>query len=215
MVQSSTVDLCSFADIDPFDYGLPSIPSHQPPPHLPEGVTAIAGQQAMQAVDCLAVPAFVEDLLIVHLRCPLRLSVKIRRWFHVHSQPGDLTLVPRGNTSRWSREGTMEALMLSLPPALMQKTALQDADSDPARFELVPRVGHADALVHAIGQAIVGELQTGGLLGALYLETLFRTLAIHLLRNHAVFVAAPAPVNGQLPRFKRFFFSLYSILNAP
>lgn len=92
------------------------------------------------------------------------------------------------------------ALLLGIPPTLTQKTAQQDTNDDPACLELMPRVGHADPLVHAIGQAILGELQAGGLFSALYLESLFRTLTLHLLRNHTVVAKAPSLANGKLPR---------------
>lgn len=141
----------------------------------------------------------MEDILLIQLRPLQRLSVKVDRWVHTKIAPGDLVLVPRGAPHTCDVDGTTEALLLSLPPTLTRKTALQDADCDPTCLEFIPRVGHADPLVHAIGQAILGELQTGGLFGALYLESLFRTLALHLLRNHAVFAKAPPSVNGKLP----------------
>ncbi len=146
-----------------------------------------------------AMPAFAEDVLTLHLRPLKRLSVKLDRWFHVNSVPGDLTLIPRGTPTTWCGGGTAESLLLSLPATLTRKSALQDTDDDPACLELIPRIGHADPLVHAIGQAILSELQTGGFLGALYLESFFRTLAVHLLRTHAVFAKTPPPVNGKLP----------------
>ena len=198
MTSSPTPGLCSFAEIDAYAVGS-VIPLHSPPPPLPENVIALGGRQEPTMQAAFTAPAFVEDLLTIHLRLPQRLSVKLDRWFHVNSVPGDLTLIPRGEASAWSGEGAAEALILTLPPTFTRKTALQDTNYDPAYLEFVPRVGHADPLVHAIGRAILSELQTGGLLGALYLESLFRTLAIHLLRNHAVFAKRPPPVNGKLP----------------
>ena len=146
-----------------------------------------------------AIPAFVEDLLTIHLRPPKRLSVKLDRWFHVNSVPGDFTLTPRGTPTTWCGAGAAESLLLCLPPTLIRKSALQDTDSDPDCLELMPRIGHADPLVHAIGQAVLGELQSGGLFGPLYLESLFRTLTLHLLHDHAVFTKAPLPLRGELP----------------
>jgi len=145
-------------------------------------------------------PAFAEDLLAIHLRTPVRMAVKLAHWVHIDSVPGDFVLVPRGAASTWGNEGTPEALLVMLPPRLTHKLAEQEAERDPAYIEFLPRVGQRDPLVYALGQAILGELQTGGLFGALYLESLFRTLALHLLRHHAVFAIAPTPVQGQLPR---------------
>jgi len=161
-------------------------------------VVACGGRQEAPPIAAFAVPAFVEDLLIIQRRPLPRLSMKGDRWVHTKIAPGDLVIVPRGEPRLWVVEGTSEALIVCLPPALTQKTALQDADYDAAGLELMPRVGHADPFINAIGEAILGELQTTGLFGALYLETLFRTLAVHLLRHHAVFAAAPPPATGRL-----------------
>jgi AraC family transcriptional regulator len=190
--------LCSFAEIDPYTFGPASVPLHPPPPRLPENVVARGGRLASDVFQPFSVPAFMEDLLMIHLRCPKRLLVKLNRWVRVESKPGDLVIVPRGHPTSWGGEDAAEALLLSLPPTLTQKTALQDADYAPTYFEFIPRIGHADPLVHSIGRAILGELQSGGLFGMLYLETLFRALVIHLLRYHAVFAVAPQPIGGNL-----------------
>lgn len=198
MTSSPTPGLCSFAEIDPYAFGPTATPLHPLPPRLPEDVIACGGRLEPPVKGAFAVPAIIEDLLAIHLQLPKRLSVKLDRWFHVDSVPGDFTLIPREILSTWNGGEGAEALVLSLPPTFTRKTALQDTNYDPTCLEFVPRVGHADPLVHAIGRAILSELQTGGLLGALYLESLFRTLAIHLLRNHAVFAKTPPPVNGKL-----------------
>ncbi len=199
MTPTPAPGLSSFAAVDPYALGPTAVPLHAPPPRLPEGVVVCGGRLETTQHRSFAMPTFVEDILTLHLRPLKRLSVKLERWFYVNNLPGDLTLIPRGTPTIWCGEGAAESLLLSLPPTLIRKSALQDTDYDPPCLELIPRVGHADPLVHAIGQAILGELQTGGLLGALYLESLFRTLAIHLLRDHAVFAKTPTPINGKLP----------------
>ena len=199
MTPSPTPNLCSFAEIDPYAFGPTAVPLHPPPPRLPEDVMACGGRQVVAPYGPNAIPAFREDLLIIQLRPLQRLSMKLERWVHTKIVPGDLVIVPRGEPRIWDVDGTAEALIVSLPPTLTRKTALHDIDYNPAFLEFMPRMGHADPLVHAIGHAVLGELQSGGLLGALYLESLFRTLAIHLLRNHAVFAKRPPPVNGKLP----------------
>lgn len=198
MLSPSIPALSSFAELDPYAIGPTAIPLHALPPRLPEGVVACGGRLEATQHRSFPMPPFVEDILTLHLRPLKRLSVKLARWFHVNSVPGNLTLIPRGTPTTWCGEGAAESLLLSLPPTLIRKSALQDTDYDPSCLELIPRAGHADPLVHAIGQAVLGELQSGGLLGALYLESLFRTLAIHLLRDHAVFAVASPSTNGRL-----------------
>lgn len=200
MTFSATPELCSFADVDPYAFGPTSIPLHPPPPPLPENVIACGGRLGSGSIQPFPIPAFLEDQVIIHLRFPKRLEMKLDRWVYIDTKPGDLALIPRGQPTMWGGEGEAEALILSLPPALTQKSALQDTNCDPTHLEFILRLGHADPLVHAIGQAILSELQTGGLLGALYLESLFRTLTIHLLRNHAVFRQQPSRASGKLPK---------------
>lgn len=199
MTSSLPPNLYSFTEVDPYALGPTSIPLHPPPPRLPENVVACGGRLASASIQPFSVPAFVEDILIIQLRPLQRLSMKVDRWVHTKITPGDVVLLPRGEPRIWYADGTAEALILSLPPTFTRKTALQDANYDPACLEFMPRIGHADPLVYAIGQAVLGELQTGGMFGALYLESLFRTLVLHLLRSHAVFTQTPTPVTGQLP----------------
>ncbi|WP_097653742.1 helix-turn-helix transcriptional regulator [Candidatus Chloroploca asiatica] len=198
MVTSGTLDLCSFAEIDPYTIGPKAEPLHPLPPHLPEGVAVRGGRHEPDLLAPFETPAFVEDLLIIHLRIPKRLSIKLDRWMHTDSMPGDLALIPRGHTCTWDAGGAGEALMVSVPPALSVKAAVQETRRAPDQIEFMPQLGRADPLVHAIGQAMLGELQTQGLFGMLYLESLLRTLALHLLRTYAVAPPSLVTVKGTL-----------------
>ncbi|MFN3358922.1 MAG: helix-turn-helix domain-containing protein [Pseudomonas sp.] len=199
MAPTAATSLCSFADIDPYAIGPKSEPLHPPPPRLPEGVAARGGRHEPDLLAPFETPAFVENLLIIHLRFPKRLSIKLDRWIHADSMPGDLTLIPRGQSCTWDGGGAGEALILSLPPELSNKTALLEANFALAQVEFMPRIGHTDPLAHAIAQAILSELQTEGLFGMLYMESLLRTLTLHLLRNYAVFTPKQTAVKGTLP----------------
>ena len=154
MTPAPAPGLSSFAEVDPYALGPTAIPLHAPPPRLPEGIVACGGRLEAAEHRSFAMPAFAEDLLTLHLRPLKRLSVKLDRWFHVNSVSGDLTLIPRGTPTTWCGGGTAESLLLSLPPTLTRKAALQDTDYDPTFLEFLPRIGYADPLVHAIGQAV-------------------------------------------------------------
>ena len=199
MAPTAASSLCSFAEIDPYTIGPKSEPLHPPAPLLLEGVAARGGRHEAELPAPFEPPAFVEDLLIIHLRFPKRLSIKMDRWIHVDSVPGDLVLIPRGQSCIWDGDGAGEALILSLPPTLSEKTASQETIREPMQVEYMPQVGHADSFVHAIAQAILSELQTEWLFGMLYMESLLRTLALHMLRNYAVFTPKPIVVRGALP----------------
>jgi AraC family transcriptional regulator len=198
MVKPGTPSLCSFADIDPYTIGPKAEPLHPPPPCLPEGVAVRGGRHEPNLLAPFETPAFEEDLLIIHLRLPKRLSMKLDRWIHADSMPGDLALIPRGHACTWDGGGAGEALMVSLPPMLSAKTAAQETNCAPDQIEFRPHLGHTDPLVYAIGRAILGELQTQGLFGMLYIESLLRTLALHLVRNCAVVTPTQMTVKGTL-----------------
>jgi len=70
---------------------------------------------------------------------------------------------------------------------LLATLAIDVLDIEPSRIELVERINTFDPLLYQIGLALLSELQSGGLAGQLYVESLTHTLAIHLLRNYAAF----------------------------
>lgn len=80
--------------------------------------------------------------------------------------------------------------------------AHQDFGNDPARVELIERVATSDPMIHAVGQAMLDELQSGGVAGDLYLGSLVQVLAVHLLRNYTAFPPKPPPEGvSQLSNF--------------
>lgn len=133
------------------------------------------------------VPAMDETILILQLAGEVDLSGKLVRSFPAErSSPGNLWVVPRGEPSEWAWNGPCELLHVYLAPTLFAAVATQTIEIDSSRIEIIARVGLHDPLVQQIGLAMLGELQQGGRLGRIYIETLTHTLAVHMLRNHAV-----------------------------
>jgi AraC family transcriptional regulator len=115
------------------------------------------------------------------------------------ARPGHMYLVPRGEPSAWAWDGRCELLHLCLAPTLLAAVAAETLEIDPARIELVPRICLYDPLIYGIGLALLGAMhdeggggrgERGGA-GRLYVESLEHTLAVHLLRHHAVFPVLP------------------------
>ncbi len=75
---------------------------------------------------------------------------------------------------------------------------MQAFDIDPANVELIERVTIRDPLMLHIGLAFHTELLSGGIADRLYVESLTNTLAIHLLRQHAVFPQHTSASIGKL-----------------
>ena len=160
---------------------------------LPGGGIAHAGH-SQTASSSLNWPAFDEHLLFVQFRHRMHLDLYIDQPYAADSREGDITIIPRGHPTRWHTAGTAEGLILSLPNTQLMTTALQAADAARSDWELLPRVGHQDPLIYAVGKAIFDHLHCGGLLGELYLETLLLTLTVRLVREHVAFpVRVPAP----------------------
>jgi AraC family transcriptional regulator len=100
-------------------------------------------------------------------------------------QKGDSILVPAGQPTSWQRrEGPCCTLFIYLRPELIGQTA-EASDIDPHRFTLMNCLGQQDLQLYQIGMLLLSELQSGGIMGRLYAESLTQALVIHLLRHYA------------------------------
>jgi len=71
-----------------------------------------------------------------------------------------------------------------LEDRFIQKVAVE-AGADPDKIEVVPFFSAPDPQVERIGLSLLSEMETGGLGGELYAESLANVLALHLLRHHS------------------------------
>ena len=100
---------------------------------------------------------------------------------------GDNLFVPAGQPSYWCRDESgviCTPLHICLKPELIQHVA-EASDIDSNRFELVHGFGQQDMQLHQIGMLMLAELQSGGMMGQLYIESLTQALVIHLLRHYS------------------------------
>lgn len=126
-----------------------------------------------------------QHLILVHLEIPTQARQKIgTRFQQDHLQVGDILIIPAHTPhyARWDTEHRY--LILSLAPSgflpMVQTTEEWEA------AELVPHFATADPLVHGIGLALKAELESKGLGGRLYVDSLSTTLFTHLLRHYTV-----------------------------
>lgn len=113
---------------------------------------------------------------------------------------GDLSLVPAGRPSTWRTEdGEFDPLHLHVEPGLVRRAA-EAAGEDPDRTEILDRFAARDPHVEHVGLSLMSELQTGGLAGDLYAESLANVLAVLLLRNHSSARGRPDGPVGGLPK---------------
>jgi AraC family transcriptional regulator len=109
---------------------------------------------------------------------------------------GSVCVLPSGTTHKARLNGESEHLALFLDPLLMQRVA---ANANlPADFEVVERCTQKDDVISNVGMALLGELESEGLSGRLYAESLANVLAVHLMRHYTTGATAPQPFRGGL-----------------
>jgi AraC family transcriptional regulator len=95
---------------------------------------------------------------------------------------GNVCVLPSGLAHTARLDGPSEQLALFLDPSLMRRAASESFTS--ARFEVVERCKRSDGVISSIGMALLGELESEGLSGRLFAESLANVLAVHLLRHY-------------------------------
>lgn len=101
------------------------------------------------------------------------------------SYPGYLSLKPANvpTVVSWNRPG--DFLHVNLTAPLIANVAAEISQTDPVRLELLPRFMFQDPLMQQLCLTLLAELESGGLAGRLFAESLGHTLALHLLRNYS------------------------------
>ncbi len=82
----------------------------------------------------------------------------------------------------------MSNLSIYLQPELVAQTAIS-ADLNSDRIELMDCFSQSDPHLYQIAMMLLAELHSGGIMGALYVESLTQVLVIHLLRYYSVLQA--------------------------
>ncbi len=142
-----------------------------------------------------------QHLILVHLEIPTgaeqRLETRFQKdQFHV----GDILVVPAHTPhyARWDTEHRY--LMLTLDPIAFLHTVQSTESWETA--ELVPHFATTDPLVHGIGLALKAELESNGLGGRLYVDSLSTTLFMHLFRHYSAQKPILSAQEGGLPTYR-------------
>lgn len=136
-------------------------------------------------------PALSEHRLILPLGHPAPLIQKRDSRLHESIlQKGDSIFVPAGYSSSWrcptkeiNRPKKQQMHIWLKPESIKQSAEASEIDID--RLDLLNCFGRQDAQLHHIAMLLLAELQTDGLMGQLYVESLIQVLVIHLLRNYS------------------------------
>lgn len=96
---------------------------------------------------------------------------------------GSVCVIPSGQSFSATLEKSSEHLAIYLEPALVMRAASESRSR--SGFEIVERSSPRDPVISSVGMALYAELQSEGLSGRLYAESLANVLAVHLLRHYA------------------------------
>jgi AraC family transcriptional regulator len=113
---------------------------------------------------------------------------------------GNICVVPAGLDHQAVLEARSENLALYLDPSVVTKAASEAQLA--GSFEIAERYARRDPVINSIGIALLGELDSEGLSGRLYVESLANVLAVHLLRYYSVRGARPVTFTGGLSSVK-------------
>ena len=95
---------------------------------------------------------------------------------------GNVCVLPSGLAHTARLEDPCEQLALHLDPSLVRRAASESLKT--GNFEVAERCTPSDGVISSIGMALLGELESEGLSGRLYAESLANVLAVHLLRHY-------------------------------
>ena len=144
-------------------------------------------------------PAPSDHWLILPLGQPIFVTQKSDdRLYESVIQKGDSILVPAGQSKYWGRrEGMCCSLHIHLKPEMIRQTA-EGSEMDTKRVDLMDCFGQQDLQLHQIAMLLLAELESGGMMGQLYVESLTQVLAIHLLRHYSTVTQTITPKNRSL-----------------
>lgn len=126
-----------------------------------------------------------QHLILIHPQLPLKMNVEQRlgkRSEKINVRDGDVIIIPANvpHQASWDREHSYIRLSLE-PKKLVHLQPLTDLDT----IELIPCFQKADPLILGIGLALKTEIESNGIGGQLYSDSLINTLAAHLLRHYS------------------------------
>jgi AraC family transcriptional regulator len=116
--------------------------------------------------------------------------------------PGEFLFCP-AYTSGFSQADTVnEAIVFIAEPAGLQQISAETNCLNSHQIELIGTPKTRDSQIQAIATLFLNEIQTGGLGGLIYAESLANLFLIHLLRHYCTFEPKLKQYQGGLPAYK-------------
>ena len=118
----------------------------------------------------------------------------------IHSR--EFALQPATLPAFYSWETTDEGLLFIIEPDFLDRIATQTECIQSDKIELIPILKTRDPQIENLASLFLQEMQSGGMGGKLYTESLSNLLAVHLLRNYCAFPAKFKEYKGGLAPYK-------------
>lgn len=112
---------------------------------------------------------------------------------------GSVAVIPSGHPFSVTLEAPTDHLAVYLEPSLVLRAAESESRSRRPAVEVVERCVSSDPVISGVGMALMAELESEGLSGRLYAESLANVLAVHLLRHYTTAGDSPQKFSGGLP----------------
>jgi AraC family transcriptional regulator len=133
-------------------------------------------------------PAFSSHLIAIHLnRIPNFVGRIGGQPYAAEVRTGEASILAAGIDSewQWQKQGWCDSLHLALDATFVQQIANEHGYRNSDRVEIINQFIVPDPQIHYIGLALKAELESGGLMGRLFGESLATALAIRLLQQHS------------------------------
>lgn len=130
---------------------------------------------------------------------------------------GDFWICPAEVSGLWAWNSIDESLMFAIDPLFLCRTAEEVDGLDANNIELLSTVSACDPQIEAIARLFQSELDTGGIGGQLYAESIMQVLIIHVLRRYCAFQPKVQHYAGGLPtyRLQQVLDYIHSYLDRP
>ena len=130
-------------------------------------------------------PPYEGHLVNLHLSVPHHLVQRRNERAHEGIKiTGAVDVIPAGTPAYFRMGAASEHTCMLLEDRFVRRVA-QEAGADPDRFEIAPFFDAPDAHIERVGLSLLSEMETGGLGGELFAESLANVLALHLVRHHS------------------------------
>ena len=137
-------------------------------------------------------PALHETVLCLHLGGPKRIRRRSAGAETLHDiSPGQLTLLPAGQSNGWSVDGPVDFAHLVLRPELLARIAQEEFGRE--AMELPDTVGLDSPEISGLFRRLLPAVEGRGAAGRLYPDCLLVVLATTLMAEHAVRAGTAAP----------------------